>query len=97
MRNKILFTVLLVGTLTFGALYVHVYDKVKADQAATLTAQTESQKKANAEESARAAKEAAEKARLAAECQDGLVAYNKLTPVQQKATPKPECDLQQIQ
>lgn len=97
MKNKILFALLLVGAIALSVVYVMAYDhaqaKVAADHAQTVAKQTA----VNKAEADRAAAETAEKARLAQECQDGLTAYNKLTPVQQKTTPKPDCNLQQIQ
>jgi acyl-coenzyme A synthetase/AMP-(fatty) acid ligase len=97
MKNKVLLTLLIVGAFALGVVYVRVYDHVQAQAAATHARQVADQKKIDDAESARAAKEVAEKAKLAQECQDGLTAYNKLTLAQQKATPKPECNLQQVQ
>lgn len=97
MRNKILFILLLAGAFVVGGMSVIAYQDYQERSAAEYAVKVQEQKRLDDAEAARAAAEAAEKARLAKECQDGLTAYNKLSTSQQKLTEKPVCDLQQIQ
>lgn len=101
MRNKILFALLLIAVFALGVLSVRAWDKYEVEQRvkAEITRQEE-QARANAAarlEEQRKQAEAAEKERLAKECAEGLAAYNKLSPAQQRAAAKPECDLEQVQ
>ena len=80
-----------------GGLTVVTYQDYRDRTAAQYQVQVQEQQRIDQEEAARAAAESAEKVRLAKECEDGVVAYNKLTITQQKTVEKPVCDLAQVE
>lgn len=101
MRNKILFTVLLIGVFALGVVSVRAWDHYQvSERIATEYREAEARvqaKNLQEQEQARAAAEAAEKQRLAEVCQSMTKTYEKLTPYQKTITEKPDCNLEQVE
>jgi len=101
MKNKILFVLLLSLVFVLGILSVRAWDKYKIEEQARMfsaevqrAADDERAKQAEIE---RSNAESAEKARLQAECEAGITAYETLSPSQQSKIDKPVCSLEQVE
>lgn len=97
MKNKVLFVALLLTVFVFGALSVNAWKQynvaedlkqkgIETQQTLLLRAETK-----------RADAETKEKEQIKAECLEGLAAWNLLSTANQAKTPKPECEISQVE
>lgn len=101
MRNKILFTLLIIGVFALGVVSVRAWDHYQvSERIATEYREAEARsqaRKLQEQEQARATAEAAEKQRLAEVCESMEKTYEKLTPFQKTITEEPNCKLDQVE
>lgn len=96
MKQIVILIVILI-TVVLGYLSVKSWadDKIR-QQIIKVEQQAKSEIEAK-KEAARQKAEDVESARLKAQCEAGLKAYQLLTPLQQSKTQKPNCTVQQVQ
>jgi len=101
MRNKIIVGIALIVVFVLGILSVRAWDRYEVSQRVQsqyAEYQREQETKAvQRAEQKRQQVEAAEKQRLIDECQDGVKAFDALTPAQRTGKSRPVCNLQQVQ
>ena len=97
MKNKVVIALVIGFALVLAVLTVNTWQNTKVQ---TQVKKLEEQGRLQVElkkEQQRAKAEEAAKAKLKAQCEAGLKAFNQLTPAQQAKTAKPNCTLQQVQ
>lgn len=97
MRNKVLFTLLVIAVFILGILSVRAWDRYKVEQqardfAAEVQRSTEQMQREQAIRDQQA-RDAQERERLKLECEAGVLAYENLSASQQARTERPVCDL----